>query len=352
LLDVCFTPDGFGQSAGGVSRYFDALHRGLISRGHRSQIFAGLNSNEFIQETPGVIGTRAPVFRGRSMLNRNLCHAWLRTRRSGAIVHNTWYLPHTPGTIQQRVAITIHDLIFAKLGHMFPDGYARATVEAQRRWCGRADIIFVVSETTRVDACRYLGADASRMVVTPLGADHIEDRSQESGHSRRSHQLLYIGQRAGYKNWGLLPKALQGLPGYTLVNVGGGRPTADELAILENAKVLDRVAFVEADDNRLRDLCDESFALVVTAMYEGFGLPALEASRRGCLVISSGTGAQCEVLGDAAAYFDPHEADSLVAAVEDACSRERQLRQLARDRAELFRWSRTVELSEAAYEAL
>jgi len=202
-----------------------------------------------------------------------------------------------------------------------------------------------------MDACRYLGVDTNKLVVTPLGADHIESRSTDNGHHRKL-QLLYIGQRARYKNWGLLPKALAGLPGYTLVNVGGGRPTADEMAVLESARVFDRVAFVEADDLRLRDLYDESLAVVVTALYEGFGLPALEACRRGCLVVSSGTGAQREVLGDAAAYFDPHHVDSLVAAVEDAHTREHQLRRLATRQADLFRWSRTVELSEAAYEAL
>jgi hypothetical protein len=69
-------------------------------------------------------------------------------------------------------------------------------------------------------------------------------------------------------------------------------------------------------------------------------------------VASSGTGAQHEVLGEAAAYFDPQEADSLSAAVMDARTRERQLRQLGERRAELFRWSRTVELSESAYGAL
>lgn len=352
MLDVYFTPDGFAQNAGGVSRYFDALHRGLIARGHRSQVFAGLNNNAFIQDAPGVIGARVPVFRGRYRLNNYLCRAWLRTRRSSSIVHNTWYPSHMPKSVQQRVAITIHDLICAKMSHLFPDAQVQATVEAQRRWCRRADVIFAVSETTRVDACRYLGVDDSKIVVTPLGSDHIERRFDDSNYSRKRHQLLYIGQRAGYKNWQLLPKALQGLHGYTLVNVGGGRPTADELTILKDAKLLDRVTFVKADDNRLQDLIDESLALVVTALYEGFGLPALEACRRGCLVITSGTGAQREVLADAAAYFDPHEVDSLVAAVEDACSREYQLRELGRDRAELFRWSRTVELSEAAYEAL
>jgi glycosyltransferase involved in cell wall biosynthesis len=352
MLEICFTPDAFSQAVGGVSRYFDALHRGLILRGHRSHIFAGLNSNVFMQDAPGVIGTRGPTFRGRSTLNRNLCHAWLRTCRPSAIVHNTWYLPRTPRGIRHNVAITIHDLIFARLGHMFPDGVAQATVEAQRRWCKRADIIFAVSETTRQDACQYLGTDASKLVVTPLGADHIESRSTESEHRRKRHQLLYIGKRTGYKNWRLLPKALQDLPGYTLVNVGGGRPSTDELATLETAKLLDRVTFLEADDRRLRGLCDESLALVVTALYEGFGLPALEACRRGCLVISSGTGAQREVLGDAASFFDPQEAASLVAAIEDASNRESQLRQMGARRAELFRWSRTVELSEAAYGAL
>jgi glycosyltransferase involved in cell wall biosynthesis len=352
MVDIYFTPDGLGQRAGGVSRYFDALHRGLIIRGHRSRIFAGLNNNLLIREAPAVIGARSPYFRGRSQLNRELCHAWLRTRPSTAIMHNTWYSPHIPRGIRQRVAVTIHDLIFARLGHLFRDGVADATLEAQHRWCNRADIIFAVSETTRKELCRYLGVDESRVVVTPLGADHIASRPAGNGRKRKSSQLLYVGQRGGYKNWTLLARALQGLPDYTLVNVGGGRPTAAERILLERARLLDRVVFMDADDRMLRDLYDESLAVVVTALYEGFGLPALEACRRGCLVISSGTGAQREVLGDAATYFDPQEADSLVAAVGEACSREGQLRRLSETHASMYRWSRTVELSEAAYGAL
>jgi glycosyltransferase involved in cell wall biosynthesis len=352
VLRIVYTPDAFRQRVGGVSRYFDALHRGLISRGHRSRILAGLNSNAFIKDAPGVVGVWSPAFRGRSILNRKLCDTWVRARQPAAIIHHTWYDSYHFFRTRQPVAITVHDLIFAKFGHLFAKDVARHTVEAQRSWCKRADIVFAVSRTTAQDVCHYLEVDPSKVVVTPLGVDHVECRRDGDSHVRRSHQLLYVGERSGYKNWDLLPRALQALPDYTLVNVGGRLPTADELAALEQSRILDRVSFVDADDQRLRELFDESFAVVVTAQYEGFGLPALEACRRGCLVISSGTGAQREVLGDAAAYFDPDQADSLVAAIGEAAAREDELRQLGIRRADLYRWGRTVALSEAAYSAL
>jgi glycosyltransferase involved in cell wall biosynthesis len=268
------------------------------------------------------------------------------------ITHHTWYDPYHPAALRKDVAITIHDLIFAKFGHMFTRQVARQTVEAQRSWCRRADVVFAVSQTTAQDACYYLEVDPSKIVVTPLGVDHVEPQSDGDSHVRRSNQLLYVGQRSGYKNWSLLPRALQALPDYTLVNVGGGRPTNDELDTLERGRLLNRVFFMDADDRTLLELFDESHAVVVTAQYEGFGLPALEACRRGCLVVSSGAGAQREILGDAAAFFDPNQAESLVGAIEDAATREDELRQLGAKRADLYTWARTLDLTEAAYSAL
>ena len=275
----------------------------------------------------------------------------MRARRS-TLIHHTWYDPYRIATKRQYVAITIHDLIYAKFGHMFSRKLAWRTVEAQRSWCRRADVVFAVSQTTAEDACHYLEADPSKIVVTPLGVDHVERQSDGNSHVRTSDQLLYVGARLGYKNWGLLPRALQALPNHTLVNIGGGPPTTDELTMLERGRLLDRVSFVDADDRRLLELLDKSLAVVVTAQYEGFGLPALEACRRECLVVSSGTGAQREILGNAAVYFDANQPESLAAAIEDAGARGDELRQLGTRRADLYTWARTVDLTEAAYSAL
>jgi glycosyltransferase involved in cell wall biosynthesis len=133
--------------------------------------------------------------------------------------------------------------------------------------------------------------------------------------------LLYVGNRRGYKNF----EALLEMYGkntylrndYDLVAFGGGRFAPDEVETIKKLNIsLNQVHQLEGNDSLLTQLYSAASVFVYPSMYEGFGMPPLEAMSLQCPVASSNAGAMPEVLDDAAAFFDPNSSESMASAVE------------------------------------
>jgi glycosyltransferase involved in cell wall biosynthesis len=356
---VWFGPDAFRQRHGGVSRYFVNLHRELLGLGVRSRIFAGLHDNADLGDTSRVLGVRTPEFRGRPRLSRVALYPALRPHRRTRIYHNTWYLPPFP-SMGNRIAVTIHDLTALRLPRYFSESESQRARAEQAGWCTAADVIFAVSKDTKADVVDLLGVPEEKVFVTPLAVDLPPVSPAALGVRARAGwrepgRLLYVGSRTGHKNWSLLVAALARCPGFHLVCAGGGSPTRQDFRLLAEHAVMDRVLFVAGDDDTLARLYHNAAALVTTSLHEGFGLPVLEALAAGCPVISSGTGAQREVGGDAAYYFDPNRPDELVDLIRYLPTSPEGLRRLGepgRARAAGFTWAETARRTLEGYRSI
>jgi glycosyltransferase involved in cell wall biosynthesis len=354
---VMFGPEAFRQRQGGVSRYFANLHRELLGLGVRSRIFAGLHDNADLQDTSRVLGLRTPEFRGRRRVSRVALYPALRpSLRRTRIYHNTWYLPPFPA-FGNRIAVTVHDLTALKLPRYFTEEQTRLAREEQTRWCTAADVVFALSQNTKADVVDLLGVSEEKVVVTPLApALAVNAGPVPAGPRwREPGRLLYVGARTGYKNWSQLVDALAQCPGFHLVCAGGGPPTREDYRLLGDYGVMDRVLFVAGDDDTLARLYRNAAALVVTSRNEGFGLPMLEALAAGCPVISSGTGAQREIAGSAAAYYDPDRLEELVDLIRYLPTSPEGLNRLGaagRDRAAAFTWAETARRTLEGYRSI
>jgi glycosyltransferase involved in cell wall biosynthesis len=356
---VRFSPDIFRtQVYGGVSRYITELHRGLLGHGVDSRIIAGLHVNSYLHHLPGALGVDVekirPV-RARQALtkltDRAVERVWCGRLDRGTIWHKTMFdtwVPHGP-----RLAVTVYDMIHERYPEQF--GPRDVIPASKRPWCEAADVVFAISSTTRDDLLERFGLPPDKVIVTPLGVTTGEPRSGPLPFPDPPW-LLYVGQRAKpYKNWALLIDAVAASESGIRLACFGPPATPDEQQLLEARGLRDRVRFIGGDDRDLARVYRAASALVYPSLYEGFGLPPLEAMAHGCPVVSARAGAMPEVLDDAALFFDPTDVDDLSDALAQILTdhdRIEELRSRGHARAATFTWQRTVDTTLDAYRAV
>jgi glycosyltransferase involved in cell wall biosynthesis len=170
--------------------------------------------------------------------------------------------------------------------------------------------------------------------------------------------LLYVGYRGGYKNFAALLRAYARSPllrrEFLVVCFGGGRFKERELRQISEQNVQrDNVRYLSGSDDLLAALYAAAAALVYPSLYEGFGMPPLEAMSMGCPVVCSNASSLPEVVGEAAEFFDPLREDDLVAAIERVVTSDERRQALVasgRDKCAMFSWQRCVEETMAIYE--
>jgi glycosyltransferase involved in cell wall biosynthesis len=356
---VRFSPDIFRtQTYGGVSRYITELHRGLVGRGVDSRIIGGLHVNSYVHGLPGAFGLDVNwvrPLRARQALtkvtDRALERMWCSRLDRSTIWHKSMFdrwVPKGP-----RLAVTVYDMLHERYPEQF--GPRDVIPASKRPWCEAADVVFAISATTRDDLLERFGLPAEKVVVTPLGVTVVEPSPGPLPFAAPPW-FLYVGERAKpYKNWQAVLGALTALgPEFRLACFGPPATTA-EMDLLATRGLTDRVRFVGGDDHDLARLYRAASALVYPSLFEGFGLPPLEAMAQGCPVVAARAGAMPEVLGDAAVFFDPTDVDDLSAALGQILTdhdRTEGLRSRGYSRAATFTWQRTVDTTLDAYRAV
>ncbi|MBT8060266.1 MAG: glycosyltransferase family 4 protein, partial [Gammaproteobacteria bacterium] len=196
--------------------------------------------------------------------------------------------------------------------------------------------------------------------VVHHGVDHLPATARPPERGSGRPYLLYVGQRDGYKNFGRLLRTWAGdsvlLGEFDLLCFGGGPWSTEERAEIGRLSLPDgRLIQAHGEDAVLVGLYQNAAAFVYPSMYEGFGIPPLEAMSQGCPVLSSNVSSMPEVLGDAAEYFPPEDRDALREALHRVLGdseRRSELQARGRERAARFTWRRCAEETLAAYRVL
>jgi glycosyltransferase involved in cell wall biosynthesis len=260
--------------------------------------------------------------------------------------------------------VTVHDLIYRR----FPEAHAgiralgmRVLVPLAVR---RSDRVIADSLSTRDDLIGLLGAAPERIDVVPLGAGTLPRTKPLAEATIRERLglgerpvLLSLSAKRPHKNLAVLLEALASLPAPERpLLVLAGYATDYERELRERA-----VALGVAEDVRwpgwlaadeLEGLWAITRAFVYPSLYEGFGLPVLEAMGRGVAVACSNASSLPEVAGDAALLFEPHDAAGVASAVRrllaDPALAQR-LRQAGVAQAAQFSWERSARLTLEVY---
>lgn len=253
------------------------------------------------------------------------------------------------------VVITVWDMIHELFPELYPN---REFVARKQRAIEAADAVICISENTKRDLLSRYQVDESRILVTHLASslDLGAMRGDEPTLSRP--YFLYVGARAGYKNFdGLLSAfAAASLSPETVLAVVGPPFSEDEQKRIAELRLSGRVEnFAQVSDAGLVALYRRSLALVYPSRYEGFGIPPLEAMQCGTPVIASDRSSIPEVVGDAGILVNPDRPDELTDALV-AVANEPALREslIARghDRVKQFSWDRTTEQTLNLYRKL
>ena len=292
----------------------------------------------------------------------------LLRRQSAALYHSPYYLmPYRPGV---PAVLTCYDLIPL----LYPEYYSaaqRLIYRLAHRLALRAtQVILSISEATRTDLVRCFHVDARRIAVTPLAADarFAPKSSEHIAAARRKHDLpqayvLYFGSNKPHKNLGRLIQAWN----LRCSEVGSGdlvlaiaghwdRRYTEAKRLVEALGLKERVVFLgPVDEADLPALYSGARLFVFPSLYEGFGLPVLEAMACGAPVACSASSSLPEVAGDAGLTFDPRDVEGMAATIQRTLADPGlrvHLRQQGLERAAQFTWERTARTTLEVYRAI
>jgi glycosyltransferase involved in cell wall biosynthesis len=239
----------------------------------------------------------------------------------------------------------IHDLAFER----HPQAYSaseRAYLQLTTRWATRrCPLLITISESTKSDLVTLYGIKPERIRVVPLGGGELVARQMAPASrldelSLRGTFVLQVGRIETRKNQVAALAAVERLDGVTLAVAGPERDVAlaSRLRASPKCRVLGRL-----DQPTLELLYKHAAAVVVPSLYEGFGLPVLEAMSRGKVVIAAAASSLPEVGGEAALYVDPADPEAFAKALRVALSDKKMRTKLVREgraRAATFTWDR------------
>ena len=278
------------------------------------------------------------------------------------LVHATNPSAVPPARPAQRLVVTVHDLAFEHFPEAFPGRWRWLYRAGVRAAAHRADAILVPSTATATDLAARSDVDPSRVVVTPLApSTHVGTidpaETLEQLGVRRPY-ALFVGTLEPRKNVARLIRAFRrvapDLP-HTLVLAGppGWKVTG---IVAEMADPAGRIAHTGVvSPEQLDALYRAADAFCYPSMYEGFGLPVLEAMQRGTPVVASTTPALAEVAGDAALLVDPTDVQGLAAAISDVLADDALRADLVargRRRVEGYSWSTAAAQLMGVYRSL
>jgi len=356
-----FTP----QKYGGISRYFYELMSEFDKmKNIETNTSVIVSNNHYISDQKLVKYINflpSKQFRGKLMVFNvvNKFNSILKLKKQNFdVFHPTYYDPYFLKYLGDKPFIlTIHDMIYEILFDMFSAN--DKTSEYKRLLVENATKIIAISENTKKDLIRFFGTDESKIEVVYHGNSMFLTSNIKININIPDKYILFVGSRESYKNFNRFIKSIASIlkddKELFVVCAGGGSFKNNEIELFENIKIASQIIQKDLDDETLAYFYQNALLFVFPSLYEGFGIPVLEAFACKCPLACSNTSSLPEIAEDGAIYFDPYSEESIKNTIETVL-KDQELRNslVTRGTEQLkkFSWEKTALQTKKIYESV
>lgn len=343
------------QEYGGISRYFCEIMKNINIH---YDISVRYSKNYYLKKySLGKHRIPVPNFifdRYQSKLNRsnNRLSKKMLQSDSPYLFHPTYYDPYFLDYIGNHpFVITVHDMIHEKFPQFFPD--AKSVIEQKKKVIEKANRIIAISENTKKDIIDILNIEPDKIDVIYHGTSMTE--SLDSSLQLPAKYILFVGDRDSYKNFDRLLKSFLELSrdDSRLSLICTGRPFSSvETEYFNDLNVKNKIIHISASDKILGELYRHAEVFVFPSIYEGFGIPILEAFVNHCPIALSNTSCFPEIAGKAGIYFDPYSIDSITSTLKEVLhntEKRTKLIQAGNEQLKLYSWEKSARQTEETY---
>jgi glycosyltransferase involved in cell wall biosynthesis len=307
------------QTYGGISRMFVELYKEFEKSTEVEPILPILFSdNEYIKEIKKVWS----IFpKNKSFVKKLLYYVVNRIYSTFVLLKGdydifqpTYYDPYfLPFLRGKPFVLVVYDMTH----EIFPENVSiqDRTIEWKKKLVHKANRIVAISENTKKDIVKFYNIDKSKIDVVYL-ASSMKLPKKELDIDLPNRYILFVGNRSGYKNFEFFFKSISNIleedKELYLVCAGSSSFTEKEIDMFNDYMLVDKVKHIKfKSDEELAYMYSKAICFVFPSLYEGFGIPVLEAFACNCPVVLSNTSSLPEVGGDAVVYFNPKDEKSI-----------------------------------------
>ena len=309
------------QRYGGPSRYFIELNKKFNNNNISSEIFSPFYFNNYLKYEDE-ISIKKKIFLKRKFklnflfkfLNETLTESYIKKSKVD-LLHPTYYEIKKYKNIKIPKILTVYDLTHEK----FPQFYG---LPKNNKIKGEAlnigDHFLCPSECTKRDLMEIYNISEKKISVI-YWAPFLDLKTNSSPLNNKENILLFVGNRHKYKNASKFLEAFKSnkflFNNYRIVFFGGGKFNSYERKIIDEYKLKSKIELVLGNDKQLIELYQKATMLVYPSLYEGLGLPILEAMVHGCPVATSYSSGMIEAGGECVEFFDPNSLESISSSI-------------------------------------
>ena len=252
--------------------------------------------------------------------------------------------------------ITLHDASVFGVPDAYPAAFRAKYFFTFGILARIARMVLTDSHFSQTELSHYLGVPANRFKVILLGGDHLRDVAAAEGFLQKhglvkGSYLLTVANQSPHKNFGRVLQAATALQSEVEFAAAGGSYQGIFQQVETHSAPSNMHLLGYVNDHQLKALYENALGFIFPSLYEGFGLPLLEAMNCGCPVLCSSAASLPEVGGDAALYFDPLQSNEMLDVIRKFLSDSglrAQLQLRGREQAALFTWEKTARETLAA----